>query len=604
MSVIKLLFLSTFLFMVIICNAQEIKDISGVPAWAKEAVWYQIFPERFYNGDTANDPKPIDMLGSWPYYTPEGWQIHPWTSDWYKLQPWEVKEGKNFYDVVNIRRYGGDLQGVIDKLDYLRELGVTAIYLNPIFESPSLHKYDATMFHHIDNNFGPDPVGDRIIWNEEDPGDPFSWKWTKADALFLKLVNEVHRWGMKIIIDGVFNHTGTTFWAFRDVVKNQQNSKYKDWFIIKKWDDPATKENEFEYAGWYGVKDLPEINEDANGLVSGPREHIKDIVKRWMDPNNDGDPRDGIDGWRLDVAEMVNHNFWRDFRKWVREINPDAYTVGEVWWQDWSNYKMFNAGPWLGDQFDAVMNYRFTRALKNFVVDTKDQISPQGFVDSLTILMNEYGENFSVMMNLLGSHDTERLASMIVNPDIWYDHSGNARDNQTYDVRKPTEEEIMKQKLMVGIQFTLPGAPQIYNGDEAGMWGGDDPDCRKPNVWPEFNYEAESVQPFGKPRPVDEVKFDQSLFEWYKKLADIRNANKTLSLGKIDFYFVDNENKTLGYKRFDDKNEFYIFINNNSAGRKVQVHFNQKSLTDLITGKKIKMGKDINLKPFQIMILH
>jgi cyclomaltodextrinase / maltogenic alpha-amylase / neopullulanase len=241
--------------------------------------------------------------------------------------------------------------------------------------------------------------------------------------------------------------------------------------------------------------------------------------------------------------------------------------------------------------------------MKNFIVDKKDQISPQGFVDSLTALMNEYGENFSVMMNLLGSHDTERLSSMIVNPDIWYDHRGCAKDNETYDVRKPNESERIKQKLMVGVLFTLPGAPQIYSGEEAGMWGGDDPDCRKPNVWAEFNYEPESTHPYGKPRPVDEVKFDQSLFDWYKKLASIRNGNKVLSLGKIKFFLVDNENKILGYKRWDGKNSIYMIVNNNDTVKTVKANLKQKSYTNLVTGEKIKIGKDITLEPYQIMIL-
>ena len=191
----------------------------GVPEWAKKVVWYQIFPERFSNGDKTNDPAAIDMKGAWPYSIPSDWQIHPWTSDWYKLQSWEAETGHDFYWNAGVRRFGGDLQGVINKLDYIRDLGITAIYLNPIFESPSLHKYDASMFHHIDNNFGPNPELDREIWELEDPGDPSTWKWTSADSLFLELIEECHDRNIKIIIDGVFNHVGTTFWAFRMYLK-------------------------------------------------------------------------------------------------------------------------------------------------------------------------------------------------------------------------------------------------------------------------------------------------------------------------------------------------------------------------------------------------
>ena len=283
-------------------------------------------------------------------------------------------------------------RGLLNHLKYLKDLGISAIYLNPIFESPSLHKYDTKMYHHIDNNFGPDPKGDEEIWEKENPGDPDTWKWTSADSLFLSLINKAHKMGIKIIIDGVFNHVGTSFWAFQDVVKNQQKSLYKDWFKIKKWDNPSTPENEFEYDGWDGVKDLPEIRKDPEtGLVQGFADHIHAIVNRWMDPNKDGNPSDGIDGWRLDVAEKVSIKFWKVFRNWVKEINPDAYITGEIWWEDWQANKMFNASPWLhGDSFDGVMNYRFARAVKKFVIDVKDQITSQAFTDSINILRDEY----------------------------------------------------------------------------------------------------------------------------------------------------------------------------------------------------------------------
>ncbi len=585
----------------------------SVPSWAKKAIWYQIFPERFSNGNLSNDPKPEDMEGAWPYFVPEGWQNHPWTSDWYKLHPWEVKTGKDFYWNAGVRRYGGDLQGIINKLDYLKQLGINAIYLNPIFESPSLHKYDATMYHHVDNNFGPDPEKDVAIWAQENPADPTTWNWTTADRIFLKLINECHKRGMKIILDGVFNHTGTQFWAFQDIVKNQQNSKYKNWFTIKTWDDPKTEANEFEYEGWLGVKDLPEIREDAKGLVTGPREHVHAIVQRWMDPNGDGNPNDGIDGWRLDVAEMVNHNFWKEFRTWVKGINPDAYIVGEIWWEDWQNYKMMNAAPWLkGDQFDAVMNYRFVRALKNFVINKKDQIGPQGLIDSLNTLYKEYPtENNYVMMNLLDSHDVERVSTMVVNPDLLYDHGGNPAQTRTFDVRKPTLQEREIQKLIVGMQFTLPGAPQIYYGDEVGMWGGDDPDCRKPMVWKELKYETETTHPFGLARTVDEVKFDENIFKWYQKMATIRNENKVLSLGDIKFYIFDEAKKIMGYRRVFEGENIFMIINNNPAANKIELDKGMlsagiNSYVDLISGKRIRLGGhnvQIDLNPYQILIL-
>ena len=582
------------------------------PKWAKEAVWYQIFPERFYNGDKANDPKAIDMEGAWPFFVPKGWAITPWTHDWYKLQPYEKALGKNFYEIVNIRRYGGDLQGVIDKLDYLKKLGITAIYLNPIFESPSLHKYDATMYHHVDNNFGPDPEGDRKMWGEEDPSNPKTWKWTSADKLLLKLIKETHKRGMKIMLDGVFNHMGQTSWAFLDIKKNQQNSKFKDWFTIKKWDDPTTKENEFDWQGWVGIKDLPEVREDENGIVAGPKEYIFNSVKRWMDPNGDGNVEDGIDGWRLDVAEMVNHKFWKEFRTFVRGINPETYIVGEVWWEDWNKYKMFDARPWIaGDEFDAVMNYRYMRANKNFVLNKKEQDDSQAYKDSLTTMMKSFGDSYCAMLNLLGSHDTERLASVVINPDYKYDHAANVRDSKEYDIRKPNATERLKQKLMVALQFTQPGSVHIYNGDEAGMWGGDDPDERKPNVWQEFKYEPETTHPFNKPRPVDEVKFDNDLFKFYQKMASLRNSNKILSLGTISFTVIDNNLKIIGYTRELNNEKVYVIANNNSESNTLNLAADdflgsKVGYKDLVSGVSIKMERNqynIKLAPYQLVVL-
>jgi len=610
----KKVLLITIIFALFGCSKQpdQTTKLEDVPSWAKEAVWYQIFPERFNNADKSNDPQPIDMEGAWPYFVPEGWQNHPWTSDWYKLQPWEKADGHDFYWNSGVRRYGGDLQGVTDKLDYLKDLGINAIYLNPIFESPSLHKYDAAMYHHIDNNFGPNPEKDREIWATENPGDPATWKWTTADSLFLNLIKEAHKRNIRVIIDGVFNHTGTQFWAFKDIVKNQENSKYKNWYTINSFDDPSTEENEFDYAGWYGVKDLPEFKEDSLGLVDGPRQHIKAVVERWMDPNNDGDPSDGIDGWRLDVAEMVNHNFWKDFRKWVRAVNPEAYLTGEVWWEDWTNNKMFNAAPWFGDQFDAVMNYRFTRAVKKYLFQTEENLGPKAFVDTMVTIYRQYPkDNVFVLMNLLGSHDTERLASLIINPNNWYDHNASAKDNPDFKVRKPNAEERAKQRLAVGIQMTMPGAPHIYYGDEAGMWGGDDPDDRKPMVWEELQYDDETTHPFGKERPRDEVKFDRALFNWYKKLIAIRESNKVLSLGDIKFFVIDEDNEVLGYKRILNDNEIWVIVNNNPSNYSLN-YMNpellpmDKNVVDLVSGGNYEFDNrklKTELQPYQILIL-
>ena len=590
------------------------KEIPRVPGWAKEAVWYQIFPERFANGDKNNDPTPHDMEGAWPYKIPDGWQVSPWTSDWYKLQQWEKANGHDFYWNAGVRRYGGDIQGIINHLSYLKKLGITAIYLNPMFESPSLHKYDTKLYRHIDNNFGPNPKGDEEIWEKENPDNPETWKWTSADSLFLYFIKQAHKNGFKVIIDGVFNHVGTSFWAFQDVVKNQQKSLYKGWFKIKSFDNPATPENEFDYEGWAGIKDLPEIKKDTTiGLVKGFSDHIHSIVKRWMDPNDDGNPEDGIDGWRLDVAEKVDIKFWKIFRNWVKEINPEAYITGEIWWEDWKDNKIFNASPWLqGNSFDGVMNYRFGRAVKKFVIDINDQISAQAFVDSINRIKKEYSEdNFLAVQNLIDSHDVDRIASQIVNPDRWFDHFANPGQNKDYKVQRPRGDEIPKQYLIAGIQMTMPGAPMVYYGDEAGMWGADDPDCRKPMVWEELTYDPETADPLERPRPIDSVKFDSKLFNWYKKLISLRKENKALSLGDINFFLIDNDKKIIGFSRSLGSETVFIVINNKYMSDEVSLNLDKfkianKKLTKLLDKGAIKEKDNIykvNLKPYGIAIL-
>jgi cyclomaltodextrinase len=546
---------------------------SDVPSWARQAIWYQIFPERFRNGDPGNDPTVKDISGTWPNETPKEWHVSLWTGDWYKFQPWETADGKGFYYRVQQRRYGGDLQGVLDKLDYLVALGVNAIYFNPLFESPSLHKYGAAMYHHVDKNFGPDPDGDRKIWATEKPADPTTWKRTSADSLFLRLVHEAHRRGMKVILDGVFNHVGTTFWAFEDVRNNGPRSAYKDWFQITSWDDPSTPANEFDYKGWSGVKDLPQFNRDSNTLAPGPREHIKAVVRWWMDPHGTGDPSDGIDGWRLDVAEKVPLGFWREFRTWVRAINPQAYITGEVWWEDHRNNKMYDAAPWLqGDAFDAVMNYRWAREVCRFFKDRKLRITVSEFDRRLNSLRKNYRSDVNyVLMNLLDSHDTDRLPSMIVNPDLEYDHNASPSGNAAYDVRKPNPAELQIQKLMVLYQMTSLGAPMVYYGDEAGMWGGDDPDERKPMLWDDMTYENEASHPFGKPRPSDANLFNRDLFKHYQTLIAIRKAHAALSLGEYRTLLTDDARDLYAFLRSYGTDRVLVVINNSSDTQDVRI---------------------------------
>ncbi len=507
-----------------------------VPGWAKKAVWYQIFPERFRNGDKANDPTAKDAEVRNP-----DWHISPWTSDWYKLQPWEEKVSDKFYDVVFDRRYGGDLEGVMDELPYLQKLGINAIYFNPLFESPSLHKYNTANYAHIDHNFGPDPKGDLKIMSEENPDDPSTWKWTSADKEFLRLLKKAHSMGMKVIIDGVFNHVGTDFWAFKDVEKYQQKSRYKDWFDVKSWNDPA-KGTKFDYAGWWGIKSLPIFRKDTiTGLVHGPYEYIMAITKRWMAPN--GNPRDGVDGWRLDVPNEVPHPFWIAWRKVVKGINPNALIIGEIWG---------DASAWLkGDQFDGVMNYEFAKAVMKFFIDKKMAITPVQFDSTLAAIRGWYPDSVDyVLQNLVDSHDTDRLASMIVNPDRAYNSKANPRNNPVYNVSKPDAAEIQRQKLIVLFQMTYVGAPMIYYGDEAGMWGATDPGDRKPMLWPDMKYRNEKSTPLpGMKRTDDKNVFNRNLFAYYSSLVHEREADPALTLGTYKTLVANDSKDVFVFER-------------------------------------------------------
>ena len=566
--------------MLLLCSVLPAQ--STVPSWAKDAIWYQIFPERFRNGDRSNDPKAADLeipLG-------QEWQKSLWTADWYELQSWEKQQSPNFYRNVFDRRYGGDVQGIIDKLDYLVDLGITAVYLTPVFDAFSLHKYDASTYHHIDHTFGPDPIGDKKLMKGETEN-PATWKWTSADTLFLKLIREAHKRGLKVIIDGVFNHSGTRFWAFQDVMKNQQRSPYAKWYDIRRWDDPSTPENEFSYKGWWDVKDLPEFWEGDSGFVAPVREYFFNITKRWMDPNGDGDPSDGIDGWRLDVANEVSHVFWKRWRSLVKSINPNAYIVGEIW---------DDATPWLGgDEFDAVMNYRYARAVVRFFIDTDTRrFTASAFDRELANIRKSYPADVTYgMMNLIDSHDTDRLGSMIMNPNRPYDDKNKLWENPSYNVGKPTATERNLQRLIMLFHMSYLGAPTIYYGDEAGMWGADDPDNRKPMLWADLNYDNERLHPIlGKTRTDDEMRFDRSMYDYYRLLIRIRKQSPALRRGDVVRLIADDTNGVYAFRRSTGNDEAIVIINNSWQKMGVELPINGAwTYRDEIAGKLVE-GKD------------
>lgn len=570
-------------------DSAEIKESQKAyytPQWAKRVIWYQIFPERFNNGDPSNDPTADRVSGD--RELPDHWEISPWTGDWYERAEWEKELGPDFRDGVFYRRYGGDIQGIIDKLDYIKELGIGAIYLNPVFDAVSLHKYDTSHYHHIDRFFGPDPEGDVAIMEQEDPSDPSTWQWTSADKLFLELVDEVHKRDMKIIIDGVFNHTGTDFWAFNDLEKNQQYSRFKEWYDVIAFDDQSTPEiSEFDYNGWWGIKDLPELKEKDGNLVEPVRNHIANITRRWMAP--DGDIAKGVDGWRLDVPEEIGTPFWKEWCRLVREINPEAYIVGEIWDEKAAGYLN-------GELFTAVMNYQFAKAVQDYMIDR--EISAEDFASRLDHVRDTFPDEANyVVQNLMDSHDTPRVASMILNPGREYDKEGTPEEG--FNVRKPNEQERQIQRLIALMQYTYIGASMIFYGTEAGMWGADDPDDRKPMLWPDKEYEVEKTHPLDGERPADENKFDHDLFNWYKRLAEIRNSNSVLQTGKFERLVVDSEKNIYSFARFHNDEEFiFVVLNRSEHEQDVEIplsHFKTagNSLSDLITGDKLSAEEGV-----------
>lgn len=561
------------------------EQVSAPPEWAKDAVWYQIFVERFHNGDPSNDPTAADIAGGYPGFIPDDWAITPWTQDWYADDPYFASVHgqidlngnpiENFSTKTALRRYGGDLQGVIDKLDYIESLGVNALYFNPVNDSPSLHKFDARHWRHVDVNFGPDPEGDKKLIAQEDPADPATWVMTSADKLFVELIAQAKARGIRVILDYSWNHTGNTFWAWQDVVEKQQASQYADWYWVDSFDDPATEENEFAFHGWFGVKTMPEIIETVKvdhstgietfeGDIANEdvKQHIFAVTKRWLDPNGDGDPSDGLDGYRLDVAAEIPLGFWREYREYVRSINPEAYLIGEIWWQQWPETLIDPANVLQGDVFDAVMNYRWYRAARRFFADIDSSIGPSELVSQLIALTQGYSrDHLLAMMNMSASHDSPRLLTSFYNPNN-YKYLTSAEANPEYKIGKPDEMTYQRMKTFLAFQFTQPGAPQIYAGDEMGMWGSDDPHNRKPLFWPEFTFDDEAGHPLGQDRSPDKVAFDQELFNFYQSLTTLRAANPVLTDGAIDYYEADDDNNVLAYSRTnEDGARVYVAFN-------------------------------------------
>lgn len=587
------------------------QDITAVPEWAKDVVWYQIFPERFNKGYPDINPSLKDIEGAYPHDIESPWQLHPWTSEWYKLQPYEQANNQDIWYNLQRRRYGGDLKGVLDKLDYLQKLGIGAIYLNPVFYAPSSHKYDTASHHHVDPFFGPDPEHDLRLMDGEEPGNPDNWVWTEADKLLLELIAEAHRRGMRIILDGVFNHVGLNFWAYKDLEKNQRQSNYRKWFKVNRYADPDSGKS-LNVKTWEGFNELPELRQDENGLVEGPQKYIFDITRRWMDPHQDGSLRQGIDGWRLDVAACIAHPFWKEWRRHVRSINPDAYITGEIFGKPEQLAEYMK-----GDEFDAVMNYDFMFDISEYFVDEQYQIGADEFDRRLADMRNAQREPVNyVLQNLVGSHDTDRLGSKIVNRDYfnyrnWSRYHDLAKAvNPNYNTRKPTDHEIQKQFLIALFQMTYIGAPMLYYGDEAGMWGANDPCCRKPMVWPEKEYEPETLKSDGTPLPQpDTVEFNRELYNHYQQLIRLRNNHIALRRGSYFTLLADSNKQIHAFKRTHSEEEVVVVTNNRNQEQNVELpalKLSQNQYVDALNGNMYNVNSgylNLKLAPFQGAVL-
>jgi glycosidase len=278
----------------------------------------------------------------------------------------------------------------------------------------------------------------------------------------------------------------------------------------------------------------------------------------------------------LDVAAEVPLAFWEEFRGWVKALNPQAFLTGEIWWQDYRNIKYRDARPWLDRAFDSVMNYRFGDAVYQFF-NQPEPISATEFAALLGQLYADYGYQRSLnQQNLFGSHDTARIGSCVVNPHLRQDHGASVQHNRAYRVRKPNASEKKRWRQMVAFQFLAPGAPFIYYGDECGMWGADDPDCRKPMLWPDLSYEPEQAHPFNLLRQQDAVEIDQAMLHFYQKCVSLRRSHVALQKGDFHWPLIDNDKRLIAFRR-------------THIGTRIIALFNASRLAQRVTRERVGM---------------
>ena len=535
-----------------------------VPEWAKHAIWYQVMVDRFRDGNAKNNPEYTLGTGRID-------RTHPWRSEWYVEQPWEREGGASFWKFKMYERlYGGDFAGVIEKLDYIKRLGVNAIYLNPVFESTNSHKYNARNFNHADDGYGvPGEFAKSMA--KTDLKNTATWEFNGSDKELLRLIKEVKKRDMRIIFDGVFNHLGDDATPFLDVKKNLKKSPYAEWYEITSWDP-------FTYVGWAGFGGLPQFKKDpAKGFADDSlRDYIYAVTKRWMDPNGDGDPSDGIDGWRLDVPMDVPHPFWVEWRKVVKATNPDAYIVGEIW---------DPAEMWLdGKTFDAVMNYQFAKIAFRFFGDKAKKISASDFDRELGRLRVRYPRAHTyVLQNLYDSHDTDRWVSRLANPDLEYDANNRIQDNgPNYDDKKPDRIHYQRMRLMAVFQATYVGAPMIWYGTEVGMFGADDPRSRMPMWW-------DDMMPYDSP----DYTIDAELRKFFTQLFLLRSAEPVLREGDFETLLASDDQDCIVYLRKSpgQQRAFAVVLNNSGAEQTLTIPAKPSLGTSGFVKPRLAFGK-------------
>ncbi|HEX9018813.1 MAG TPA: glycoside hydrolase family 13 protein [Anaerolineaceae bacterium] len=420
-----------------------------IPSWVENAVCYQIFPDRFANGDHSIDPPNVESWGAPP--TIRGYQ-------------------------------GGDLEGIRQKLDYLAELGINTLYLNPIFQSPSNHRYHTYDYYRID-------------------------PWLGDMKAFKALLKDAHQRKMHILLDGVFNHCARGFFAFSDILENDADSPYRNWFHVRRFPlraySPGHARN---YEAWWGMKPLPKFN------TSNPaaRRYLLDAARYWID--------EGADGWRLDVPnEIDDDDFWAEFRSLVRSANPEAYLVGEIWnvWPRWAN----------DTHFDGLMNYPLRTALLDYL---SGKITTLQFAEHVEMLLTVYPrENVYAMLNLMDSHDTERALTYL---------GGDAH----------------KVALAFQFVFGYPGVPCVYYGDEVGLAGGKDPDSRRAFPW-------------------DEQTWNHDLRQHIQKLAAVRKDSPALTRGDYRPLLASNTENCYAFARIAAEETVIVAINGGGAAADIAV---------------------------------